>query len=360
MTPQARGAPSRPGHRLVRRAALALVLALAVGGCGQASAPTSTSSAPPSRGGLTTRPFDGPHVTITATGAYLAWFESPPTKGVRTELARINLASGQIEATRQLGAVYFDQAVTVGDSLWVATSSPAGESLVRLNPQTLAPAGHMPIGGGGNQGLAGPSLAFAGGWLWVGASDRLLRSSPDGRLTATVSLQGAVTSSVGANSSGTMLIVGEAGKNGAGALERRDPATGALLSSRPMIGIVAPAVGGVADSGIWASEVTGMLGYVERYDAKTLGPTPGTRFAGANGITVEVANGLAWVYPSSGGPGPSLCADPSSGRVLARLDLPQQDHVLAIGPRQLVYAEPVPNGSNYYVKTEPIPGSCRI
>lgn len=378
MRPRSRGAPAGPRLPVLRRSAVALVVALAVVGCGQASAPVSTSAPKPTGAPtspspsasasssqpalvlLTSRSFDGPRVAITTTGAYLAWFTSPPASGVRTELARINLASGQIEATRQLGAVTFEQAVAVGDSLWVATSTSAGERLLRLNPQTLAPMGHMSIGGGGTQGLAGPSLAFAGGWLWVAAGDRILRFSPGGRLTATVPLPGAVTSSAGADSSGTMLIVGTAGANGAGTIQSRDPATGALLSSRPVTGIATPAIGGVADSGVWASEATGMMGYVERYDARTLGPTPGTRYTGANGITVTVANRLAWVYPSNGGPGSSFCADPSSGRVLARIDLPQQDYVLAIGPRQLIYAAPVPNGSNYYVRTEPLPGGCRV
>jgi hypothetical protein len=366
MRAQARGPLSRLGHPGLRPVTLALVLMIALGGCGRVSTSSSTSSAhvsatkAPSLGRVVARAFDGPHVMVTAIGVYVAWFVSPPVSGVRTELARINLTSGRIKATRQLGAAYFDQAVAAGGSLWVATSSSAGETVLRLNPQTLAVDGRISIGGEGNQGRAGPSLALAGGWLWVDASDRLLRSSLRGRVTATVAVPGAVTSTIGTNSAGTMLVLGEANKNGTGVLERRDPTTGALLySSQPTVGVVAPAVGGVLGSGIWAAEVTGMQGYVERYAADTLVPTPGTHVEGTNDITVEVADGMAWIYPSASGPGPSFCADPSSGRVLARLTLPQQGRILAIGPRQLFYAVPAPSGVNDYLETEPLPASCR-
>jgi hypothetical protein len=378
MTPPSRGALPIPGHPVAGLAALALALAAVLGGCGQASSgpPTRGSARPPATaaqppairlspppaGQAVAQAFGGPHVTITTAGVYLAWSLSPPASGARTELARINMASGRMEATRGLGAVSFDQAVAAGDSLWVATTSAAGETLLRLNPQTLAVTGRTRIGGGGNQGLAGPSLALAGGWLWVDAGDRLLRFSvPGGRLTAAVPLPGAATSTVAANSSGTMLVVGEANQNGTGALARRDPTTGALLhSSLPTLGIVAPAVGGVFDSGIWASEVTGNLGYVERFTAETLAPAPATRVEGTNDVTVQAGDGMAWVFPSGGGPGPSFCADPSSGRVLARVVLPQSDYILAVGPRQLFYAAPTPNGANDYVVTESLPTGCRI
>jgi hypothetical protein len=92
--------------------------------------------------------------------------------------------------------------------------------------------------------------------------------------------------------------------------------------------------------------------------AETLAPDPGTRVEGINGITVQMADGLAWVYPGAGGPGPGFCADPSSGGVLARLKLPQADRLLAIGPHQLCYAAPAPDGSEY-VDQEPLPGGCR-
>jgi hypothetical protein len=296
-------------------------------------------------------------MTITATGVYLAWEVSPPVRGVRTELARIDVASARTVATRQLGAVYFDQAVAAGGSLWVATS---GEALLRLNPQTLAITGRKWIGGGGNQGFAGHVLAVTGTGLWVAGGDRLLRLSlPGGNVTASVPLPGAAASEVATDSSGTVLIVEETTSLGFGILQRRDPATGALLATSPTVqGIAGLFVGGVIDSGVWVVNVTGLRGYVERFAAQTLAPNAGTQVEGTNGITVQVADGLAWVYPGLGGPGPGFCADPSSDRVLAQLKLPQTDHLLAISPHQLFYATPAPNG-NEYVEQELLPSGCR-
>jgi outer membrane protein assembly factor BamB len=279
---------------------------------------------------------------------------------VRTELGRIDAASVRITATRQLGAVYFDQAVAAGGSLWVATSSLSGEALVRLDPQTLAVTGRRWVGGGGNQGFSGHVLAAAGGGLWVAGGDRLLRLSlPAGAVTASVPLPGAAASQVAADSSGTVLVAEETTSIGSGILQRRDPATGALLAASPAVpGVAGLFLGGVIGSGVWVSNATGMMGYAERFDAETLTPGPGTRVEGTNGITVQVADGLAWVSPGAGWPGPGFCADPSSGRVLAPVKLPQADRLLAIGPGQLFYAAPAPDGSEY-VEREPLPGGCR-
>lgn len=352
---------------------LPLVLGIALAGCGRPSPAPSTAASPRAsatatasaatrwsplpRGRVIAGAFAGPQMTITATGVYLVWGVSPPVRGVRTELARIDVASGRIVAMRQLGAVYFDQAVAAGGSLWVATS---GEALLRLNPQTLSVTGRRWIGGGDNQGFAGHSLAVAGGGLWVAGGDRLLRLSlPGGAVTASVPLPGTAFSEVAANSSGTVLVVEETTIIGFGVLQRRDPATGALLAiSHTVQGVAGLFVGGVVGSGVWVVNVTGLMGYVERLDATTLAPNPGTQVEGTNGITVQVADGLTWVYPRLGGPGPSFCADPSSGRVLARLKLPPQDYLLALGPHQLFYAAPAPNG-NEYVEQEPLPSGCR-
>jgi hypothetical protein len=353
-------------------AGLPLVLAIAVAGCGQsppapaaasprapAAATPAVSSPPLPQGGVIAGSLAGPDLAITTTGVYLAWWASPPAGGVRTELARIDVASGRITAERQLGAVYFDQAVAAAGSLWVATSSLSGQALVRLDPQTLAATGRRPIGGGGNQGFSGHVLAAAGGGLWVAGGDRLLRLSlPGGTLTASVPLPGAATSEVAANSPGTVLVAAETTSTGSGILQRRDPATGALLAASPAVpGVAGLVLGGVAGSGVWVSNATGMMGYAERFDATTLAASPGTRAEGTNGIAVQVADGLAWIT-SGGGPGPGFCADPSSGRILARLKLPQADRLLAIGPGQLFYAAPALNGSEY-VEHEPLPSGCR-
>ncbi len=57
------------------------------------------------------------------------------------------------------------------------------------------------------------------------------------------------------------------------------PVTGTLLASHPMLGVIAPLIGGVSAAGAWVSEPTGMLGYIERFSASSL--TPQARNASA-------------------------------------------------------------------------------
>jgi hypothetical protein len=48
-----------------------------------------------------------------------------------------------------------------------------------------------------------------------------------------------------------MLVVSEANDSGVGSVQRRDPVTGALLASHPMLGVAASALAGIIDSGVW-------------------------------------------------------------------------------------------------------------
>lgn len=179
-------------------------------------------------------------------------------------------------------------------------------------------------------------------------------------MTASIAMPGAAGSDLAANAAGTILVVGEANSGGGGAVQRRDPATGAVLASHPMLGLVAPSVAGLIDSGVWVSQATGMMGYVERLTVATLAPEPGTRVGGGNGISARVAGGLLWVT-GAGAQARSYCADPSDGRMLAPIELPQpaQDEILAIGRHRIFYATPGPAGSQYLHK-QAIPGHCRV
>ncbi len=204
----------------------------------------------------------------------------------------------------------------------------------------------------------------------MAGGNRLLHLSlPEGRITASIILPGAASSDLSANSAGTVLVVGEADSGGHGAVQRRDPATGAILASHPVMGVTAPAVAGPAGSAVWVSEATGMTGYVQRLDAATLtaagsscaeGRSTNTCLEGTNDITARLANGLLWVTQVAGGNGRNYCADPSNGRPLTPIRLPQpaQDEVLAIAPRRIFYAAPGPKASQY-LRQEGIPAPCR-
>jgi hypothetical protein len=188
------------------------------------------------------------------------------------------------------------------------------------------------------------------------------------RETTSITIPGAYSSDLSANATGTVLITSEADSGGRGSVQRRDPVTGALLASYPLQGVAAPALAGPIDSSVWVSEATGMMGYVQRLDTTSLAPdgsscqegrSTSTCIEGTNGISAILANGLLWVTQTAGGNARNYCADPSDGRRLASIELPQpnEDQVLAIGPRQIFYSTLGPKASQY-LRQEPLPAAC--
>ena len=101
-----------------------------------------------------------------------------------------------------------------------------------------------------------------------------------------------------------------------------------------------------------------MMGYIERFRTATMAPDPATEVGGTNGIDVTVAGGLAWVTEEVN-PGHDYCANPVTGRVLARIRLPDpgQDGVLAASDRYVYYESRAGNG--FYLRRFPVPGVCR-
>ncbi len=315
------------------------------------------------------QPVLSPRVAVTASGVYVAWQLSPPGTAVTSsELVRIDAATGQIEARREVNSD-IDEAMAAAGSLWVAAQSARNRTLLRLDPVTLTDTGRWNLASTARQ-TWGFHLAVAGGGLWVSAANLLIRLSlPTARETTSIAFPGAYSSDVSANAAGTLLIFSEADSGGRGSVQRRNPLTGALLASYPMQGVAAPAVAGPIDSSVWVSEATGMLGYVQRLGSTTLAPDGGrcregrstnTCVEGTNGISASLANGLLWVTQIAGGKARNYCADPRDGRRLASIELPQpnEDEVLAIGPRQIFYSTLGPKASQY-LRQEPIPAACR-
>ena len=326
-----------------------------------ASASPAPVTATPAPGGVFNRVLTGFNVTLTGGGFYLTW-QINPNAISPTVLERVDQATGAIEATHRFGPGYLGAPLAAAGWLWVAISTVAGESLLRMNPASLAVTQNLRVGSDSSQGGLGPGdqLALAGGALWVAAGNQLLRVSlPGGQVTARIALPGAVTSGVDASADGSVLIVSEADNGGSGSLQRRDPVTGALLASHPMFGVVAPEIGGVIDGGAWVSEPTGMLGYVERFRTATMAPVPATRFAGTNGINVVVADGVVWVTDLVGGASANYCANPVTGHRLATIPMPRlsEDRLLAVSGQYLYYQAPADNG--FALEEAPVPVGCR-
>jgi hypothetical protein len=346
-------------------AALVAVLILGLAGCSSSpsttgsptvhSTATTTPSVPAiqpvvsrsSNGLLTWSGLPDPTVSDTLVGLYFTWVTSPLEQTPRrVELARINPATGRVQAERALDAVSM---LGAGGSLFVTTWSSNEELLLRLNPQTLVEIGHWRISTGHEFADRNPDMAVARDGLWVAGGNRLVRISlPTGRLTATIDLPGTDESDVASNATGTELLVGVGER--ATAVERRDPVTGALLASRPIEDLVAPTISGVTGHDVWISAATGMMGTAELYDASDLRPlgTPcdpatcpcnnsgstATCIVGTNDVSAQVTDGRLWVTQGAGGPTRNFCGE-VDGHVLAALPVPNESYVLAIGTRYL-------------------------
>jgi len=320
-----------------------------------------TTVAPPSAIRVFGRIFDNPGVTVTGGRLYVTWQVNAATAAVpRFELTRVDQADGAIEAALPLIAGQAGTPLSAGGWLWVPVATPSGESLLRLNPVDLARAGELSIRGVPDPGTNGGShLAVADGSLWVADGGRLLRVSlKTGQLVTTIPLAGAATSGVAANKNGTVLVVTEGTDGGLGQVQRRNPVSGTVMASYQMIGVAAPEIGGVIESGVWIAEPTGMMGYIERFRAAGLAPDPATQLEGTNGIRVRVASGLVWITEGAN-PSHDYCADPVTGHVLARLPLPDpfQDGVLAVSSRYVYYDSPADHG--FYLERLTVPAACR-
>jgi hypothetical protein len=292
----------------------------------------------------------------TTEGLYLSWSAgSPGQLPPRTVLARISAATGQVRVKRAFPPGYLSGPVGAAGSLWVAFTTAHSARLLRLNPATLAATGQLRVASAGDGG----QIAFAGGAVWLAGGDRLIRVSPATMtVTTVIRFPGANSSALGASADGHVLVVTEA-DNGVGTIQRRQPVTGALLASYPVSGVTAAQVSGVTDSGVWISEATGMMGYVERFALATFTPEQATLAEGTNAISARLADGTVWIASPVGGRSRlNYCADPVTGHREAPIPMPDPDldALLAVGPADLYYA--VPAAGRMRLERTAIPAAC--
>ena len=354
-------------------AAAAAVLALVGAGCASprpqhpartlASTVSPTAAPAPASpvipaGGIAGRVFTNPALTVTGGSLYLRWSLSPAAQDPPLmELGRVDPVTGAIVATNTFSPGSIGAPMAAAGALWLTGSFSGRALLLRLDPRTLMLTGELTIAPV-NSGAAQSHIAYAGGAIWVDGSDELVRVSPATvAAELTIPLPGADTSDVGASPDGGTLIVSES-DGGDGALQRRDPATGTLLASHPMLGVIAPLIGGVSAAGAWISEPTGMLGYIERFSAASMSPQAGTRVGGTNDIHADIWSGVLWVRNEATGPAQNYCADPATGRRLATVLLPNpgQDYLLVVTGGRIYYS--VPASAGFVIRTVPVPAAC--
>jgi hypothetical protein len=273
-------------------------------------------------------------------------------------LARVDPRTGAIAARNTFSPGFVAAPVYADGSLWVTDSTSLGELLFRLAPRTLLMTGAVKLSGA--RYAQGSHVAYAGGWLWADGGGQLLRVSPSTlTLTGVVPLRGAHWSNVGASQDGSVLVVSEQGKTGA--VQRRNPRTGALIAAHPVAGGEAAVIDGFAGSGVWITEILGMSAYARLLSTATMTPRATAPIAAPAGLTLRVADGAVWVTgDEAGGPARNYCADASTGRRLATLPVTSftQGSLLAVGARVLYYAEPARHGSGTRIAQVPIPAEC--
>jgi len=304
--------------------------------------------------------FLDPDLTVSGGGLYLTWELSRPTGSPpRMALARVNTADGRIAASNEFSPGFVSVPLYAAGSLWVTDSSSLGELLLRLDPRTLMVTGELQVADRFPGSGADGHIAYAGGSIWVDGADRLLQVAPQ---TVTqervIPLPRAASSDVAASSDGGTLIVTEADGGGRGTVQRRDPATGALLASHAVLGVHAPRIGGVTGGVAWIAEPTGMMGYVERFQTAAMTPDTATMVQGTNGIRADIWDGVLWVSNQVGGATVNYCAAPGTGRRLAPLPLPDmnRDTLQAAGGGDLYYSYGTADG--YRIGAARIPAAC--
>lgn len=354
--------------------AAAALLVLGAGCAAQPAAPRGKPTAPAQSvatvavptpaadGSVFGRVFLNPDLAVADGSLYLTWDLSSPTRlPARMALARASTSTGRILAENDFGPGDVSVPVYAAGSLWVTDSAAAGELLLRLDPRTLMVTGEVEVAAGNAGGGAGDHIAFAGNSIWVDGAGRLVQVAPQSvQAERIITLPGADSSAIAASPDGRTLLVSEA-DSGAGTIQRRDPRTGALLaSSRTMLGVFAPLIGGVTGGAAWIAEPTGMMGYVERYRTAAMTPDGATLVEGTNGIRVGVWDGRLWVHGPDGGTHTNYCADPGTGHRLATLIMPysSQPVLLAVGEKDFYYSYATADGIRSRIAAAPLPAAC--
>jgi hypothetical protein len=314
--------------------------------------------------------LENPQAYAAGGRLYVVQQVTRPGAQVLSELMRVDRDSGQVGAVRRLGSA-FDQALLVGRVLWITTTRGRTSWLWRLDTGSLRVwSRKVLVGSGTNDGLVG-TLAVAGGWLWVGASDRLERVAlPSGKVTGQIIIPGAGGVDVAADRSGRVLLDSEGHEFAR--VQLRDPHTGALIASSGRFeGVTKPYIGGIAGGGAWISQSGGMMGAVERLSLVTLRPTrfagarphPGEsgppRIDGTNGISARLIAGVLWVTQPAGGAQRNYCGDPSTARARAPLPLGQEGQLLAADDSSIYYIPDASNPTRAELRRAPIDPRCR-
>lgn len=121
-----------------------------------------------------------------------------------------------------------------------------------------------------------------------------------------------------------------------------------------------PTLGGIIDGGVWVENTIGTKTSAWRINVHTLEATKASaRPATANRISVRVLGGLLWITQPLSRSNVNYCANPVTGRPLARLPLLSGDSVLLTADAKRIFYTDVPvNAHSVRLETAPISRDC--
>jgi hypothetical protein len=357
----------------VWRFLILLGLALSVTACGGGGSARTGST--PASAGLSTSSGEGlpsgsrlllhvpkPLSAGYAAGGSLYYADTRPAgehTGEIYEMTRLDPLSGRVAATHSFSSAV-DSTVLAGGSLWVTTSTGDLTSLWRLDPRSLVVRSrHTVPSSPYNEGITG-SLAVAGRELWVGAGTLDRVSLATGRVDRVVEPGHRGPVQLAADPTGKVLLA-SLGYEHPTYIARLNPRTGARLSEIPIpVSVSQPTVAGIVGGGAWVENTIGTKTTAWRLDVDTLKTTKTSlRPTTASRISVRVMGGALWVTEPLGGDNLNYCADPVTGRPLARLPLLDGDSVFLTADATRIFYTDVPvNAHTVKLETAPVNRAC--
>ncbi|HEY4830642.1 MAG TPA: hypothetical protein VIH85_27995 [Solirubrobacteraceae bacterium] len=355
----------------MRRLLAAIGVALSVAACGGGSTTKTTTSAASRKAAAPAALPSGSRLVLD-TVQPLAWayaadgslyyaYANPVGEhvGEAYELTRVDTATRRVVAVQRFGSA-LDATVAAGGSLWVTTTVGETAWLWRLDPASLKVESDQKLPSSrSTEGIAG-SLAVAGGHLWIGNGvlDRV--SLQTGRVDRVVSPSHPGPVQVAADPGGRVLLA-SLGYEHPTYVARLNPDTGAPLSELTVPeSDTQPSLGGVLDGGAW---VENTVGYRTSAWRIALGTFKVTRAdvvnTGASRLSIRTIDGVLWVTEPLGQDNLNYCADPVTGRPLARLPLLPGDSVLLTADETSLFYTDVPvNAHAVKLETAPINRDC--
>jgi hypothetical protein len=121
-----------------------------------------------------------------------------------------------------------------------------------------------------------------------------------------------------------------------------------------------PILGGIVDAGAWVQNTIGTKTTSWRISVDTLKVTrTSAQATTTNRLAVRVIGGVLWVTEPLGANNLNYCADPVTGRPLARLPLLRGDSVLLTADATRIFYTDVPvNAHSVKLETAPVSRAC--